>query len=147
MTDAQKREINRTLSTDEEWILKQTYTRRWKPDDEWLPVSLPDGSVKWSRIGVGPQKVGIDHIAWMRAKLMDVELHGDVNLRDQEYAWSVERMFLASGRPVYDPAILAEMAKGVVEPWVGDIEEATDANGRPLVVPGSEGWSQWSGTS
>lgn len=146
MTEEQKREINRTLNTDEEWILKQTYFQRWSPDDEWIPVSMPDGSVKWSREGVGVHRVGLDHIAWRRAKINDLEIHGDINLMNQEYGHDVNKVFLASGRPVYDIEILGEMMLKTVEPWQGDIEEARDENGQVIAQQG-EGWSKWSSGS
>ena len=127
LTDTMRAEISRTLSKDEEWILRQRYMRRWTPDDEWQAVSLPGGGVKWSRVGVGPCSVDLDHIAWRRSKIGDAEIHGDIDLFNQEYAKDPETMFLSSGRPVYDRAILMEMVEKCVEPWRGDIDLGQEA--------------------
>ena len=146
LSDAQKREINRTLNADEEWILKQTYFRRWSQSDDWVPVSMPSGEVKWSRVGIGKQRVSLDHIAWRRSKINDVEIHGDMNLMNQEYGKDPESCFLASGRPVFDREILMEMIRTTTDPWIGDIDVALDQDGRSLAQPGGRtGW-EWNVT-
>jgi len=117
MPQEMREEILRTLTADEEWVMRQTYLRRWREDDEWEM-----GPRGWKRVGVGVQRPDLDHIAWRRSRATDADFRGDTDLFNQEYAKDPETMFMSSGRPVYDRAILAEMLSKATDPWRGDIE-------------------------
>lgn len=130
-------QIESTLSTEEEWLLKQTYVKRWTPDDEWVQVrsweyfalKIEDGKVvgttritkatmKWRRRTVGKQPVTVDQLAWRRTKILDKEIGGDMDLFNREYPSRPEVAFLSSGSPVFDPAAIHryEVAAAGTEP-------------------------------
>lgn len=129
-------QIRDTLDAEEQWLLRQSYFRRWKPDDEWEEVPVPNetlelkmrdgkiagtirresnGRTKWRRVGVGMRKVDIDQLAWRRLKIK--EMNGDITLFNREYPSRPEVAFVSSGRPVFDIAQIDErMRAGLPEP-------------------------------
>lgn len=133
LPDKLTREIEQTLTKEEKWLLGQTYNRRWEPTDVWAEKVTWDreelvlqgsgaktkivglkrvdcgGRLRWVRIGIGPQRVGLDQLAWRRAKIADKEIAGDMDLFNREFPSRPEVAFLASGRPVFDQEKLGEM--------------------------------------
>lgn len=84
MSEKEQRQIVDTLDENEEWLLKQTYFRRWTPDDEWVQTER-NGKLVWARKGVGVRKVGLDQLKWRRTMIQDPEIHHDLNKFRQEY--------------------------------------------------------------
>mgnify|MGYP000857564701 CR=1 FL=1 len=116
-------EILATLNDEENWLLKQTTLVRWTPDTPWEEVvDWHTGEKKWRRVGVGPQPVSIDQLAWRRFKIADKEIGGDINRFNQEYPSRPEVAFLASGRPVFDTEIVGRYLNETADPiavgWV-----------------------------
>ena len=96
---------------------------RWTPDTPWEEVvDWHTGEKKWRRVGVGPQPVSIDQLAWRRFKIADKEIGGDINRFNQEYPSRPEVAFLASGRPVFDTEIVGRYLNETADPiavgWV-----------------------------
>lgn len=122
-----ERHILSTLDEEEKWLIEQVYFVRWTAEDEWdETLDWETGEKKWTRRGVGWKKVGIDQLAWRRAKIADKEIGGDINRFNQEYPSRWEVAFLASGRPVFDPTVIAEYAKKVQPAvFVGSIRDQT----------------------
>lgn len=130
---AKLKEILDTLDKEEDWLLKQTYLRRWSPTDEWeqyrvwdkwrlvmqdgkivgterdqTGVKMAKGMLTWRRKGVGMQPVTVDQLAWRRLKIVDADFGGDMDLFNREMPSRPELAFMASGSPVFDPATLNE---------------------------------------
>lgn len=125
-------EIQATLDSEERWLLKQSYLRRWQPDDEWERVRAhytyeliiegtgPSARIvgekrvhkdtwKWRRKGVGKQPVTFDQLAWRREKIQDKDFGGDVDKFNVEYPSRPQVAFLSSGRPVFNTDIVTRM--------------------------------------
>lgn len=147
MTDKQKREIVDTLDEEEDWLLKQTFFRRWQSDDQWEQEKRkslfgPDPVLVWKRVGVGERKVGLDQLKWRRTMIADPEIHNDLNKFRQEYPATPEEAFLSSGRTVFDHQALEKMRRAATGPvWKGELTEPLDSAGRPVrPVPESVEW-------
>jgi hypothetical protein len=115
-------QIKNSLDEEERWLLKQTYIRRWRNDDQWRQVPAKQGRKlvfdeegkfttktapvdkphKWCRVGVGLVPVSIDQLAWRRQKLSDKEIANDLMLFNQEYPSRPQIAFMSTGRPVFD---------------------------------------------
>lgn len=125
-------EIKKTLTAEEEWLLKQEFIRRWEPADEWERVRAADfmslvlegtgvdtkivgkkrvhaDTYKWRRKGVGWQKVSLDQLAWRREKIQDKDFGGDIQKFDVEYPSRPQVAFLSSGRPVFNLETITRM--------------------------------------
>lgn len=145
LTEKAKKEIVDTLDEEEEWLLKQSYFRRWEPKDEWIKVKRPAVDNPrlqvevWARKDVGPRKVGLDQIKWRRMMIQDPEIHNDLNKFRQEYPATPEEAFLSSGRTVFDHMALEKMRRAATGPiWRGELAEPIDSSGRPVrPVPAS----------
>lgn len=120
------REIINSRSGEEDWLLRQKYIRRWRPEDEWEQVIVNEseelklgrggkilgywrnqekGRVKWRRKGVGWQKVDVDQLVWRRMKMADKDFTGGEDPTgkfNQEYPSRPEVAFASSGSPVFD---------------------------------------------
>lgn len=123
-------EILGTLDTEEKWLMRQKFLRRWRDDDPWIQVEndwieelvieghrknarivgtkmmRPRAPWRWRRLCVGWQAVTIDQLAWRRAKIADKGFGGDEDTFNQEYPSRPEVAFLASGRPAFDVAAI-----------------------------------------
>lgn len=112
-----------TLDEDEKWILEQRFFERGTPKHKWAKRR----SGAWYRVGCGWKNPGVDQILWWRAILQDPEIHGDKNLRNQEYPYRPEVAFLSTGRKRFDAIKLSEYSRQCMEPaWVGTIEGSID---------------------
>lgn len=131
-------EIKKSLTSEEEWLLKQEFIRRWEPTDEWERVRAADfmsldiegkgpnakivgrhrvhaDTYKWRRKGVGWQKVSIDQIAWRREKIQDKDFGGDIDKFNVEYPSRPQVAFLSSGRPVFNGETITRMMSAAKE--------------------------------
>lgn len=101
LSDSHRQHIKDTLTSDEEALLKMNYHKR----------------------GRGTTYVTYEQLAWRRRILTD-KCNGDLDVLHEQYPATPEEAFLASGRPVFDPATLEEIRRNVV-PIVfrGDIED------------------------
>lgn len=122
------REIINSRTTEEDWLLRQKYLRRWRPDDEWEQVVVNEsielnigrggkilgtyrhqkpGRLKWRRKLAGWRKVDVDQLVWRRMKMADKDFTGGedpVGKFNQEYPSRPEVAFASSGAPVFDQA-------------------------------------------
>lgn len=135
LTHKMEVDIQMSLTDEERWLLKQTYTRRWSPSDEWehkivwdiWELVIENGKIVgtketykagrrvWRRKGVGKQPVTLDQLAWRRAKIVDKECAGNLDIFNREYPSRPEVAFLATGRPVFDPNVMELLSKNVGE--------------------------------
>lgn len=135
------REVVNARDSEEDWLLRQKYIRRWRPDDEWEEVEIKEseelkigrggkilgywrnaqpGRKKWRRKNVGWQKVNVDQLVWRRMKLRDKEFSGDVDRFNQEFPSRPEVAFASSGSPIFD---VAEIARRI---------ESAESAGKPV---------------
>lgn len=127
-------EIQASLDDEEKWLLTQRYWVRGRPGMEWEEVACADDrtgepTTKWRLKGVGWRHVGYDQLAWRRMKIADPEIHGDLNLFNQEYPSRYDVAFLSTGNRVFSPDVLSKYSRKVVDPiWTGTLEE-------PVVEP------------
>lgn len=102
LPDALVEEIKRTLSEEEEWLLKQSYFTRRK----------------------GWQRVDFDQLAWRRKKIVDFEEKGGLTFFNQEYPSRPEVAFMATGSKVFDPEKLQAKIRAARGPlWRGSLDE------------------------
>lgn len=131
--DARRKEIINARDTEEDWLLRQKYLRRWRPDDEWEKVIVNEseeikikdgkivgywrcqtlGRVKWRRKGVGWQRVDVDQLVWRRMKIRDTEFSGDVDLFNREFPSRPEVAFSSTGSPIFDTDELSRRLEAV----------------------------------
>lgn len=132
-------EIANTLDEEEEWLLTQTYIRRWAPTDEWEKVTDGKGGYKFRRKYVGEASVSYEQLAWRRRKIEDARSRGGKGIFNQEMPSRPSVAFLASGRRVFDADMLEEYMKRVKKPiWTGSIHETADSiRTRTEDMPGS----------
>lgn len=138
-------EILSTLSEEEEWLLKQRYFRRWRPDDAWEQVTTREEvkldvrtmttrtvetmrpRKKWRRVGPGWLQVTPDQLAWRRKKIEDALPRGGKVIFDQENPGKPIDAFRATGRKVFDPEMLDRLLAKAAKPlWIGNLEEPTE---------------------
>jgi hypothetical protein len=137
MSDSQYQEIVKSRDAEEDWVLRQKYLRRWRPDDEWEEVTFSEsteltinrngkivgtwrdctqGRKKWRRKLAGWNKVDVDQLLWRRWKLSDKEF-GSVEsdrkaLFNQEYPSRPEVAFTSTGAPIFN---LSELVRRLDE--------------------------------
>lgn len=114
--------IMASLDTEERWLLRKKYLRRWRSTDEWERVDVHEceelkmsggkivgfwrsqtpGRRKWRRKGVGWQNVDVDQLLWRRTMIADKTFSGDIARFNQENPSRPELAFTSSGNPVFD---------------------------------------------
>lgn len=141
LPDRLQLEILNSITEEEQWLMEQTYVRRWSHKDKWREIDYitNDGTVvrKWKREGVGPQHVSLDQLAWRRAKIR--ELNGDPlkpetwDKFNEQYPSRPELAFLATGELFYSAHAIQEMMKSTMDAaFVGEMIDLKPEKLQPL---------------
>lgn len=138
-------EILNSLTSEEEWLLDQTWFKRWSPDDPWEEHEVVGENgefVKvWRRVGCGRTRVSLDQLAWRRLQIRD-EFSGDP-LRpetwadfDAEYPSTIDRAFQATGRLLFASSYIQEAMTKVREPvFCGTLVDLAGGPGDNVLDP------------
>lgn len=156
-------DLERTLTDHEKWLMRQTYVRRWTPQDRWQEIASPasPGGKRWTRIGAGQRRVDVDQLLYRRyiiagkyrADPTKPETWGTFQ---SEYPATPEEAFLNTGDLIFDgnrikvllEAVRAPLFRGsIIDKYaprmlgMGSGFELTGENQPRNLLPGELAWS------